>query len=84
MVSKTEFEDLLEEFQDLSDKYDLLLSESRTLVNYLLRIRRKCENESLWLMASCDPYKPLETEHQQGAMITRLFVLAQELKRKIK
>ena len=84
MVTKTEFQDLLDEFQDLSEKHDLLLAETRTLVNYLLRIRRKCETESLWLIASRDPYKPLETEHQQGPMISRLFVLAQELKRKIK
>ena len=77
MVTKTEF-------QDLSEKYDELLLDTRSLVNYLLRIRRKCENESLWLMASCDPHKPLETEHQQGPMITKLFVLAHELKRKIK
>lgn len=84
MVTKVEFEDLLDEFTNLQEDYDELLSQTRVLVNHLLRIRRKCENESLWLIASMDPYKPLETEHQQGALVTKLFVLTQELKRKIK
>ncbi len=77
--------------QKLSDKYDLialrhaeLVKESRSLVNYIMRIRKKCENERLYLIASHDPYKPLTTEDQQGPMVTRLFEMVTEMKKKLK
>jgi hypothetical protein len=61
-----------------------LRKESRSLVNYILRIRKKCENEHLWLMASRDPYKELTNEQQQGPLITKMFEMVQNVKRKIK
>jgi len=80
-----------EKYIDIHDKYktlrkhcDDLEKDTRVLTNYLLRIKRKCEAENLWLMASMDPHKSLVESEQQGPMISKMFKMVINLKRKIK
>ena len=84
MKYKDKYLSLLNEHKLLKLSNDELRKDIRILVNYILRIRKKCENESLWLIASKDPYKPLDTEHQQGEMIGHLYEMTFELKKRIK
>ncbi len=83
MKYKKEFESIHNKYSELKEQHDELVKESRALVNFILRIQKKCTNADLWLMASIDPYRPLETDIQQGPMITKLFEMTHELKRKI-
>jgi hypothetical protein len=84
MKYKDKYLSLLKDYQLLKVSHDDLRKTTRILVNYILRIRKKCENENLWLIASKDPYKPLDTEHQQGEMVGNLYNMTSELKKRIK
>jgi hypothetical protein len=84
MKYKDKYLSLLKDYQLLKVSNDDLRKTTRILVNYILRIRKKCENENLWLIASKDPYKPLDTEHQQGEMVGNLYYMTSELKKRIK
>jgi len=75
---------LADKYHELETQYMELVKDSRALVNYILRIKKKCESEHLWLMASMDPHKELTTEQQQGPMVNKMFDLVQELKKKLK
>jgi hypothetical protein len=74
----------MKKFQELEVRYNALMKETTALVNFILKIRRKCETESLWLIASHDPHKPLVTEEQQGPLVSKLFEMTESLKKKIK
>lgn len=80
MKYKEKYEELLSKYND----HEEFEREVRSLLNYILRIKRKCENENLWLMASMDPHKDLLTEQQQGPMISRMFEMILEIKKKWK
>ena len=81
---KVEYQKLLHKYQALQVDHEDLQKEIRLLVNYILKIKKRCESESLWLIASHDPYKPLIEEEQQGPLITKLYQMVVELKRKFK
>jgi hypothetical protein len=84
MKYKQSYEHIRDKYMELEAKYNILHKESKSLVNYILRIKKKCESNNLWLMASHDPYKELKPEEQQGPMITRLFDMVQTVKKKLK
>lgn len=72
------------------DKYQRLLKEHnslnrdvKVLLNHLTRIKKKCSDNNLWLMGSCNPHLPLVDDQQQGPMVTKLFDLANKLKDKM-
>ena len=84
MISyKSKFNNLQERIKEIENKYDELLKETKSLLSHIQKIKRKCENENLWLMAGLDPYKPLIPEEQQGPMVTKLFGLVTILKKKV-
>jgi hypothetical protein len=70
-------------YQKLKEQNDTITKETKTLVNHLLRIRKKCSENNLWLMASCNPHQPLEDNQQQGPLVTKLFDMANKLKDKL-
>jgi hypothetical protein len=84
MKYKDKYLSLSNDHRVLKHQHDDLKKNVRILINYILRIRKKCENENLWLMATRDPYKPLDTEHQQGEMVGFLYHKTSELKKRIK
>jgi hypothetical protein len=83
MKYKVAYEEYRDKYMELKADYDVLRKESKSLVNYILRIRKKCETNNLWLMASYDPHKDMIPEEQQGPMITKLFDMVQSIKKKI-
>ena len=74
----------MNKYAELEQRHNALIKEVNGLLNYMLKIKRKCEAENMWLIASFDPYKPLTTEQQQGPMISRMFEMVTELKKKLK
>jgi hypothetical protein len=81
---KAELEKLNHKYENLIMEHVTVIKDARALINLVLRIKRRCEAESMWLGASRDPYLPLTTEDQQGPLITKLYEMVQELKRKLK
>ncbi|HYT46017.1 MAG TPA: hypothetical protein VEP90_27055 [Methylomirabilota bacterium] len=84
MKYKHAYEDIRDKYTELKANHDVLRKESKSLVNYILRIKKKCELNNLWLMASHDPYKKPNPEEQQGPMITKLFDIVQTIKKRLK
>jgi hypothetical protein len=84
MKYKQKYEDILSKYNVLRLDYEDLKKNSRILTNFILRIKKKCDHENLYLAAGLDPHKPLDAESQQGPLITRLYELTQELKKGFK
>lgn len=70
-------------YQKLLLEHEALVKDSKSLVNHLIRIRKKCSENNLWLMASCNPHVALEDDLQQGPMVTKLYELSDKLKERL-
>lgn len=75
MKYKSQYEKLKEANKTLKKKYTMALE----LSDLILTLKRKCDNQGIWLSAGLDVTKPLVAESQQGPMITKLYELAEQI-----
>lgn len=68
----------------MTKREEILQKELKALTNHILRIKKECEAQQMWLSLGRTKGLPLDVDHQQGPMVTKLFTLAEKAKEVVK
>lgn len=73
-----------EEAERLTERVRVLEEDLRGLCNHIMKMRRQAEKSGNWVSMGCDPYQPLTDEAQQGPLVTQLYGMVDEARKKIR